>query len=164
MRLSATASRRRARAAPGLALAASLVASAGWGAAAPPGAVPESLRLRHAGTVLSVQPAAGRLVVEEMSPGNDLRRIVAQVEPTTSLVEIVREPSDVIVRAPGVVETVSTHRYVERSLDLATVSAGDFVVVVLEHPLVAGTPVPARRIELTARARPGAGSATAPAR
>lgn len=171
MSVSPMSSRRRARATLVLVLAASLVGSVGLAAAppssaAPPsGTAPESVRLRHAGTVVAVEPGANQLVVEEMSPGNDLRRIIVQIEPMTSLVEIGREPQEVVVRRdPGIVESVSTYRYVERSLSLATVKPGDFVVVVLDRPLAGGRPIPARRVELTARAAASAGPAAPPAR
>lgn len=120
---------------------------------------------RHAGIVVSVDASARRLVLEEMSPGIQVRRIAVEVEPDTALVEIVRTPEEVVVdRTPTTVEIASTGRYVERALDLATLKPGDFVVVELKGRPAAGRPVPADRVELTARADAASASGSSPAR
>ncbi len=122
----------------------------GTAAVAGSGGPTETVARCHAGIVVSVDPTTRRFVLEEMSPGRQARRIVVQVEPGGSLVEIAREAEAVVVdRTPEAVEIAESHRYVERPIDLVRMKPGDFVVVVLDKQSAENQPVPARRVELT---------------
>lgn len=108
----------------------------------------------HAGSVVAVDAAAGRLVIEELSPGARTRRVEAQVSPDTRVLEIRQEPAEVVVgRTPQARDVALTHRWVERPLDLDAIRPGDFAVVDLATARHGDGPTLATRIAVTARAR-----------
>ncbi len=149
----------------GAAFTASLAWAAPGMAAEADGGAREATSHRHAGHLVSVDPAAGRLVVEEMSPGRQVRRLVVEVTSDTSLVEIAREPEEVVVdRTPEAIELIESHRYVERPLDLASLKSGDFVVVELKGQPASGRAVPAEQVALTARVGEASASGSPPSR
>ena len=153
------------RAVLGAGLAASLAWAAPGMAAEADGRAREAPSRRHAGHVISVDPAARRLVVEEMSPGRRIQRIVVDVKSDTPLVEIVREPEEVVVnRTPEAIDLLESHRYVERPLDLASLEPGDFVVVELKGPVASGRGAPAEQVTLTARVGKAPASGSPPTR
>jgi hypothetical protein len=79
----------------GLVFGASMAHAVGTAAVAGSGGPTDTVARCHAGIVVSVDPATRRFVLEEMSPGRQARRIVVQVEPGGSLVEIAREAGEV---------------------------------------------------------------------
>lgn len=108
----------------------------------------------HAGTVVAVDAAAGRVVIEELSPGTQVQRVTARVSSDTRVVEIRREPVEVVVaRGPQSRDIALTYRWVERPLDLGEIRPGDFAVVELAGEAPGDGPPAATRLAVTARSR-----------
>ncbi|HEX7124621.1 MAG TPA: hypothetical protein VF406_02450 [Thermodesulfobacteriota bacterium] len=123
--------------------------------AVPAGADPAAGGSRtHAGSVVAVDAAAGRVVIEEMSPGTQIHRVDAQVSADTRVIEIRREPAEVVVtRTPQARDVALTYRWVERPLGLGAIRPGDFAVVELAEAPSGESPAAATRIAVTARSR-----------
>ncbi len=108
----------------------------------------------HAGSVVAVDAAAGRLVIEELSPGIQVHRVEALVSGDTRILEIRQEPAAVVVgQTPQARDVALTYRWAEHPLDLGAIRPGDFAVVELTEARPGAGPVSAARIAVTARAR-----------
>jgi threonine dehydrogenase-like Zn-dependent dehydrogenase len=86
-------------------------------------AAPVAAASRHSGTVISVDPNAGRLVVEEMLQGTTTRKVNVRVGPDTRMV--------LSERLPDAEVTDLRHPFKDRPISLADIHPGDGVTVEL---------------------------------
>ena len=112
---------------------------------------------RHSGTVVAVDPAARTLVLQELVEEGRPRQLNVLVSQGAAVVLSERAPDEQVTRLGAA--------FVERSIDLAEVRPGDFVVI--EGAARGGTAT-ASTVLVTLRAGPGesspAASPGAPAR
>lgn len=102
-------------------------------------ALPAPAASRHSGTVIAVDPKAGRVVVEEMVQGTTTRTLTVPVGPGTRLV--------LSERLPDAEVTDLRHPFRDRPIGLADIHPGD--VVLVELPSATG---PASAVTVTLRA------------
>lgn len=79
---------------------------------------------RHSGTVVSVDPSAGRIVVQEMLQGTTTRNLRVRVGPDTRLV--------LSERLPDTEVTDLRHPFKDRPISLADIHPGDAVLVEMD--------------------------------
>ena len=105
---------------------------------------------RHSGTVVSVDPAARRLVLQELVEAGRPRRLDVRVSEGAAVVLSERIPDEQVARLDAA--------FAERSIDLAEVRPGDFIVV---EGAARGDAATARTVLVTLRAGQGETSPSA---
>ena len=76
---------------------------------------------RHSGTVVSVDPGARTLVLQELIENGRLRRLEVRVPPSAAIVYSERVPDEQVTRLDS--------PFSDRRVDLGEVRPGDFIVV-----------------------------------